>query len=131
MEYLKKIMSNKTNILIVLLCVVFCFQIFNYFNIESDSSKVDYIEKEISNLKKDVDSIYKSEIASEKKISEFNKSIKDINEDIEINNAKIEKLKNYEKIKIDNFKSYDAIMWEKYFTERYSKKNRPSNGAEK
>ena len=34
----------------------------------------------------------------------------------------IDNLKKDEKTKIDNFKSYDARMYERYFTERYAKK---------
>jgi hypothetical protein len=56
-----------------------------------------------------------------KKIDSFNIGIQRINEAVNTNNIKIDNLKKNEKIQIDNFKSYDARMWEQYFADRYAK----------
>jgi len=105
----------------IMICLVFCFQVFNLFSNGNEAIKVDYIKKEIKGLKDDVNEIYKSEKALDKKIDTFNYEIKNIHEAVTINNTKIENLKKYEKIQIDKFKSYDARMWERYFADRYSK----------
>ena len=122
MENLKNVLSNKINLLLILAGLVLFFQLFILLGNGREALKVNYIKEEISNLKEDVEEIYKSEKALDKKIDTFNLQIKNIHEAIIINNTKIEKLKRDEKIQIDKFKSYDARMWERYFTDRYSKK---------
>jgi hypothetical protein len=44
-----------------------------------------------------------------------------IDSNIATNNQKIDILKNNTNEKINSFKSYDARMWEKFFTDRYKK----------
>ena len=107
----------------IMICLVFCLQVFNLFSNENEALKVNYIKKEINKLKDDVNEIYKSEKALDKKIDTFNLQIKNIHEAVTINNTKIDNLKKYEKVQINKFKSYDARMWEQYFTERYAKKS--------
>ena len=101
---------------------MFCFQVFNLFSNGNEVQKVNYIKKEITNLKDEVEAIHESEKALDKKIDTFNLEIKNIHEAVTINNTKIENLKKYEKVQIDKFKSYDARMWEQYFADRYAKK---------
>lgn len=122
MEDLKNYLSNKFFLIVVMFFFLFCFQVFILFTNSTESLKVDYIKKEINGLKDDVNEIYKSEKALDKKIDTFNFQIKNIHEAVTINNTKIENLKKYEKVQIDKFKSYDANMWERYFADRYAKK---------
>jgi len=122
MENLKNVLSNKINLLLILAGLVLVFQLFSLLSNGREALKVNYIKEEISKIKEDVEEIYKSEKALDKKIDTFNLQIKNIHEAVIINNTKIEKLKRDEKIQIDKFKSYNARMWERYFTDRYSKK---------
>jgi seryl-tRNA synthetase len=122
MENLKNVLSNKINLVLILTGLVLFFQLFSLLSNGREALKVNYIKEEISKLKDDVEEIYKSEKALDKKIDTFNLQIKNIHEAVIINNTKIENLKRDEKIQIDKFKSYDANMWERYFTDRYSKK---------
>jgi peptidoglycan hydrolase CwlO-like protein len=122
MEELKNILSNKINLLLIIAGLLLVFQLFSVIGNGREALKVNYIKEEISNLKDDVKEIYKSEKALDKKIDTFNSEIKNVHEAVNINNTKIENLKRDEKIQIDKFKSYDANMWERYFTDRYSKK---------
>jgi len=123
MENLKNALSNKMTLLLLMVCLIFCFQLFNLFSNGNEVQKVNYIKKEITNLKDEVEAIYESEKALDKKIDTFNLQIKNIHEAVTINNTKIENLKKYEKVQIDNLKSYNARMYEQYFTDRYSKKS--------
>ena len=113
--------SNKITLLMILMSLFFAFQIFSFFQNKGDLPKIDYIKNEISNLKDDVKGIYKTENAMNQKIDTFNSGIKRINDAVNTNNIKIDNLKKNEKIQIDNFKSYDARMWEQYFADRYAK----------
>ena len=122
MENVKNVISNKMTLLMILICFVFCLQVFNLFSNGTETIKVDYIKKEINGLKDDVNEIHKSEKALDKKIDTFNYEIKNIHEAVTINNTKIENLKKYEKVQNDKFKSYDARMWEQYFSDRYASK---------
>jgi peptidoglycan hydrolase CwlO-like protein len=123
MENVKNVLSNKMTLLMIMICLVFSFQVFNLFSNSTESVKVDYIKKEINGLKDDVNEIHKAEKALDKKIDTFNYEIKNIHEAVTINNTKIENLKKYEKVQNDKFKSYDARMWEKYFADRYASKS--------
>jgi len=122
MENVKNALSNKMTLLMIMICLVFSFQVFNLFSNSTEAVKVDYIKKEINSLKDDVNEIHKSEKALDKKIDTFNYEIKNIHEAVTINNTKIENLKKYEKVENDKFKSYDARMWEEYFADRYASK---------
>ena len=122
MENIKNVLSNKLNLVLILAGLVLVFQLFSLLSNGREALKVNYIKDEISKLKEDVNEIYESEKALDKKIDTFNLQIKNIHEAVNINNTKIENLKRDEKIEIDKFKSYDANMWERYFTDRYSKK---------
>ncbi len=122
MENLKNALSNKMTLLMIMICLVFCFQVFNLFSNSNEVQKVNYIKKEIKGLKDEINDIYKSEKALDKKIDTFNSRIKNIHEAVTINNTKIDNLKKYEKVQIDKFKSYNARMFEQFFTDRYAKK---------
>ena len=122
MEDLKNILSNRINLLLIIAGLLLVFQLFNLVGNGREALKVNYIKEEISNLKDEVEEIHKSEKALDKKIDTFNLEIKNVHNAVNINNTKIENLKRDEKIQIDKFKSYDADMWERYFTDRYSKK---------
>jgi len=126
MEDLKNFLSNRINLLLILVGLLLVFQMFSVIGKGKEALKVNYIKEEIQGLKDEVNEIYKSEKALDKKIDTFNTRIKNIHEAITINNIKIENLKKYEKVKVDNFKSYDARMYEEYFAERYSDKSKVS-----
>lgn len=131
MENLKNALSNKLNLLMILVAGIFCFQVFSLFSNGNEVQKVNYIKKEIVALKDEINNIYEAEHALDKKIDTFNIQIQGIHEAVTINNTKIENLKKDEKTKIDNFKSYDARKWEQYFAKRYAKKTVPRSNSAK
>lgn len=122
MENIKNILSDKLNLLLIMSGLYLCFMLFSLFKTGQEAQKVDYIKKEITLLKDEIKAIYESEKALDKKIDTFNIRINQIHEVVKINNIKIDKLKKDEKIEIDKFKSYDARMYERYFTDRYKTK---------
>ena len=122
MNDIKNFLSNKITLLIIMVCLVFCIQVFTLFKNEDETQKVNYIKKEIKNLNKDVKSIYSHYDALGLKIDTFKAEIENIHKTVEINNVKIENLKQYEKDKKNSFKYYTAHMWEQYFADRYAKK---------
>jgi peptidoglycan hydrolase CwlO-like protein len=113
MEDLKNILSNRINLLLIIAGLLLVFQLFSVVGNGREALKVNYIKEEISKLKDDVEEIEKSEKALDKKIDTFNMQITNVHKAVNINNTKIE---------IDKFNSYDANMWERYFADRYSKK---------
>jgi seryl-tRNA synthetase len=122
MEDLKKFLSNRINLLLIFVGILLVFQMFSVIGNGKEALKINYIKEEIQGLKDEVNDIYESEKALDKKIDTFNIQIKNVHEEVIINNTKIENLKKYEKVQIDNLKSYDARMYEEYFAERYSDK---------
>ena len=122
MENIKDSLHNKMTLLMIMLCFVFCIQVFSLFKNEDETQKVNYIKKEIKELKQDVNKIYSNYDSLGVKIDTFKKQVEGIHKSVKINNIKIENLKQYEKDKKNSFKSYTASMWEQYFADRYAKK---------
>lgn len=131
LENTKNFLSNKITLLMIMVCFVFCIQVFSLFKNEDETQKVNYIKKEIIDLKKDVDKIYNHYDALGVKIDTFKAEVEKIHKSVNINNIKIENLKQYEKDKKNSFKSYSARMWEQYFADRYAKKDNSSKEAGK
>lgn len=119
---MEKILHNRVGLIFVLLIFVFLTQIFSLMSSGNQLDKIKYIKTEMAKNKSIIDSIYKKNEGLNKKIDQLNSKIEVLDNSIGANNIKIDKLKRDEKIQIDKFKHYDAGMWEKYFTDRYSKK---------
>ncbi len=117
---------DKTTLLLIIACLIIAIQVFTLFKSGGEAEKVNYIKKEITTLKNDVNQIYESGKVLDKKIDTYNSQVEIIHKAVNINNAKIDNLKKYEKAQINNFKSYDARMWEKHFTDRYAKRISPT-----
>jgi len=117
-----RVLHNRLGLVFVLLIVVFFTQIFSLMSSGNQLDKIRYIKSEIAKSQLIVDSLYKKNINLDKKIDQLNSKINELDNSISANNDKIYKLKQNEKSHIDKFKHYDAGMWEKYFTDRYSKK---------
>ena len=101
--------------LIIMLVLMFN-TIISYFS-NGDSK---YLIKEVDRINSQI-KIYQEENKKlSDKISVYEKLLIKIDSSISINEQKIDKLKISTNEKINSFKSYDATMWEKFFTERYS-----------
>jgi len=103
LENTKNFLSNKMTLLMIMVCFVFCIQVFSLFKNEDETQKVNYIKKEIIDLKKDVDKIYNHYDALGVKIDTFKSEVKKIHKSVNINNIKVENLKQYEKDKKNSF----------------------------
>jgi peptidoglycan hydrolase CwlO-like protein len=117
-----KLLHNRISFVFVLLLIVFITQIFSLMSSSNQLEKVSYIKSEMKKNQSIIDSIYKKNKDLDKKIENFNSKLEVLDNSINANNSKIDKLKKDEKNKVDSFKHYNASMWEKYFTDRYSKK---------
>jgi peptidoglycan hydrolase CwlO-like protein len=117
-----KLLHNRVSYVFLLLIIVFITLIFSLFTSSHQIDKINYIKSEITKDKSVIDSIYKKNKDLDAKINQINSKISKVDKRIDINNDKIDKLKQNEKNQIDKFKHYDSSMWEKYFTDRYSKK---------
>jgi len=117
-----KLLHNRVSFVFILLIIVFITQIFSLFSSGNQIDKINYIKKEIVKSQSIVDSLYKKNKGLDEKIDKLNFKIQTLDNNINTNNDKIDKLKQNEKSKIDSFKCYNASMFEKYFTDRYSKK---------
>lgn len=111
----------KQDLLILFLGIILVIVSFNSLMsfVSNDDNK--YLKNEISKIEKE---IKKYEVENKKltdKIIGYEKMLLKIDSSISNNNTKIDKLKISTNEKINSFKSYDALMWEKFFTERYEK----------
>lgn len=103
--------------LIVLICLSLMNGLFNTWS--NDNTK--YLKEEVKSIKSEIESYKKENEKLNQKLIEYEKILVEIDTNISINNKKIDILKNNYNEKINNFKSYDARMWEKFFTDRYKK----------
>jgi peptidoglycan hydrolase CwlO-like protein len=106
-------------VLSIIFLIIFFGMIFNTYIAYDD---VKYLKKEIEKSEVIIQQAYKKNQEIENKILEYQKVINNIDKQIGDNNDKIDKLKKDEKNQTNKFKSYDARMWEKYFTDRYKGK---------
>jgi septal ring factor EnvC (AmiA/AmiB activator) len=109
--------SFKIGLLIVVLLMLL---VNNFFNAK-DADKIDYIKKEIKEVKSEINLVYKENKRLQSKLDDFKTEIKQIDRGININNKKIQNLKTYEKEQISSFATYGNSEWEKYFADRYKK----------
>lgn len=126
MEEIKSYISKKITFIVILCALIIGVLLMGlyiksqYFN--SDSNKVNDLRKNILILKEGIEKINKENEIIDKKIDSLKTNVDTIHKKININNKKLENLDKYEKDKKNSFRSYDADMWERYFTDRYSTK---------
>jgi septal ring factor EnvC (AmiA/AmiB activator) len=93
------------------------------FNGYVSNHNVKEINNQIKTIQQNVDNIYKKNEKIDNKIDGFKTEITQIDNDVIKNNTKIDNLKQYEKDTKYSFRTYDAIMWERYFSDRYTNKD--------
>jgi hypothetical protein len=105
-------------IFVIFLIILNLFQ-FNYSKYGFDNSN--FIKNEVKEIKSDIEKYEKENKKLNEKLVEYQNILIKIDSNIATNNQKIDILKNNTNEKINSFKSYDARMWEKFFTDRYKK----------
>jgi septal ring factor EnvC (AmiA/AmiB activator) len=117
-----EILNKRFSLIFLMLIGIFIALIFSLLSSGNQIEKINYIKQEMAKNQIVIDSIYKANKKLDKQIVKLNSEIKILDNSIGANNDKIDKLKKDEKTQIDGFKHFDASMWQKYFTNRYSKK---------
>lgn len=103
--------------IIALLVLSLTNNLFSTF-INEDSK---YLKKEIIKIEKQINEYQLENKKIIEKEKELEKAIIKVDSNISRNNKNIDKLKIKTNEKINNFKSYDARMWEEFFANRYKK----------
>lgn len=80
-----------------------------------------YLKEEVVKIQNEIKQYEAENKKLTDKIVGYEKLLLKIDSSISNNNTKIDKLKISTNEKINSFKSYDALMWEKFFAERYEK----------
>lgn len=117
-----ELLNKRFSLIFLMLIGIFIALIFSLLSSGNQIEKINYIKQEMAKNQIVIDSIYKANKKLDKQIAKLNSEIKILDNSIGANNDKIDKLKKDEKTQIDGFKHFDASMWQKYFTNRYSKK---------
>jgi len=102
--------------LVVFLVLASLFQISNL------KRTINFYEKEQKKLQQKINDLEKDYQAQGVKIVDYENRILVLDSKIQDNNNKINDLYENAKNKKNSFRSYDARMWERYFTDRYSEK---------
>lgn len=87
--------------------------------VSNEDSK--YLKQEVVKIKTEIKQYEEQNKKLSEKIVQYEDLLVKIDSSISVNNKKIDNLKKSTNEKINSFKSYDARMWEKYFTDRYAK----------
>ena len=121
LNYEKDTKKNYLLILVVFVILLILLNIvqFNYTKFSFDNSG--FIKSEVKEIKSDIQKYSEENEKLSKKIAEYEKMLIKIDSNISRNNQNIDILKNKTNEKINSFKSYDAVMWERYFADRYKK----------
>lgn len=117
--------KNTFKKIVFISCIfAFLFMIANvlqlaFLRVNNESSK--YLEKEVKNIKVEIEKYRQQNEKLQKDLIKYDYLLLKIDSGISKNNKKIDKLKLSTDEKINSFKSYDARMWERFFTDRYKK----------
>jgi len=107
------------SLLFIILLIIINITQFAFTKSSFDNSK--FIKNEVKEIKSDIEKYEKENKKLNEKLVEYQNILIKIDSNIATNNQKIDILKNNTNEKINSFKSYDARMWEKFFTDRYKK----------
>lgn len=115
--------TKKGYIILILLFTIFLIicNIVQLMFINQTFKNSDYLKNEVVKIQSDIKKYQSENKLILEKIKEYEKDIVKIDSNISRNNKNIDILKNKYNEKINDFKSYDARMWEKFFTDRYKK----------
>ena len=107
--------------LLVFVIILIIGNIFQFMYINQTFQNSDYLKKEVIKIESDIKKYQLENKRILEKQKKYENDIKKIDSNISRNNKNIDILKNKYNEKINDFKSYDARMWEKFFTDRYKK----------
>ena len=115
--------TKKGYIILILLFTIFLIicNIVQLMFVNQTFQNSDYLKNEVIKIQSDIKKYQSENKLILEKIKEYEKDIVKIDSNISINNKNIDKLKSKTNEKINNFKSYDARMWEEFFANRYKK----------
>ena len=115
--------TKKGYIILILLFTIFLIicNIVQLMFVNQTFKNSDYLKNEVIKIQSDIKKYQSENKLILEKIKEYEKDIVKIDSNISINNKNIDKLKSKTNEKINNFKSYDARMWEDFFANRYKK----------
>lgn len=120
-EYDLKKQDLKEDFLILSICLILVLVSINtiFEFVSNEDSK--YLKQEVVKIKTEIKQYEEQNKKLSDKIVQYEDLLIKIDSSISVNNKKIDNLKKSTNEKINSFKSYDARMWEKYFTDRYAK----------
>jgi peptidoglycan hydrolase CwlO-like protein len=113
--------KTKINLIFLSIVAVIILLLMNGFFSVSSNDNSNYLKKEVKAIKSEIETYKEENKKLQEKLVEYEKILVKIDTNIATNNKKIDKLKLGTNEKINNFKSYDARMWEKFFADRYKK----------
>ena len=115
--------TKKGYIVLILLFTIFLIicNIVQLMFINQTFQNSDYLKNEVVKIQSDIKKYQSENKLILEKIKEYEKDIVKIDSNISRNKKNIDILKNKYNEKINDFKSYDARMWEKFFADRYKK----------
>lgn len=120
-EYDLKKQDLKEDFLVLSICLILVLVSINtiFEFVSNEDSK--YLKQEVVKIKTEIKQYEEQNKKLSEKIVQYEDLLVKIDSSISVNNKKIDNLKKSTNEKINSFKSYDARMWEKYFTDRYAK----------
>lgn len=120
-EYDLKKQDLKEDFLVLSICLILVLVSINtiFEFVSNEDSK--YLKQEVVKIKTEIKQYDEQNKKLSEKIVQYEDLLVKIDSSISVNNKKIDNLKKSTNEKINSFKSYDARMWEKYFTDRYAK----------
>lgn len=127
-EYLKTL-QKRVQVLLAIAVALFLALVFFIYQDYRIGKQLEKIEREIEQIDVKVKKIDLTNAKIDGKIELYKNNFAVINDNIENNNSKIDKLIKDGKNKKDAFVSFDANMFERYFTDRYKEIRRKEHGT--
>jgi peptidoglycan hydrolase CwlO-like protein len=116
--------DTKKGYLVLILMFIIILLVTNtiqFLFLNQTHNNTDYLKKQVLKIESDIEKYQSENELIFKKIDGHENAIIKIDSSISKNNESIDELKSNSNEKINNFKHYNARMWEEFFANRYNK----------
>lgn len=112
---------EKNTLVYIFLAFIVLVAVVNLTFTVNSKDSLDFLKSKSETLEKEISLIREENKKLESEVEQYKKVLVTIDSMIGVNNSKIDKIKIKGDEKINSFKSFSALEWERYFTERYER----------
>jgi hypothetical protein len=114
--------ANENLLTYIFLCLLLLISVINLTYNDSNNDSLEFLKTKSKSLETEISVLRNENEKLEGELLKYQTILNEIDSLVGANNNKIDKIKIQGNEKINSFKSFSALEWERYFTERYETK---------